>query len=176
VTNHYVDYNPDLPPAAFPTLDEPLPKRNSKTKERNDKVEKVADAQMSNTPRQSLCVPAQYETAETEDDLVDIPIGDIENYISSNGPQNPRYASNMARIARLNATSSSTSEDMKESSDNDMDCHPLRDSTDVCTVYFPSDRSMGAHIMLTGCFLGTTASRSPTVRPCMEGSIPEVAS
>jgi hypothetical protein len=105
VANDYVGYNPNLPPAAFPTLDELHPPYRPQAQREGEKRDKDVNSRMSDKP-----IQARYENMEAKDNLQDTPDSDIENYLASNGPQNPTYAGNMARMAQSNKIPSPTND------------------------------------------------------------------
>lgn len=97
---HVVEFDPRLPPAAFPTLEQPCPVRTNllhgilrngkddldpyQTVRRIDKFHLMPDLKTSNGRD---CA------------LGDIPLHSIENYVASNTELNPIYVNNMARMA-----------------------------------------------------------------------------
>lgn len=100
---NYIDFNPNHPPAAFPTLDKPRPTGDPQTQKKSQDrqtEDQDGDIHMRDAPvsrhggAESGCVDA-----DTVDELDDISIDEIENYLASNGPQNPTYAKNMAIMA-----------------------------------------------------------------------------
>lgn len=104
---NYVDYNPNLPPAAFPTLDKPRPMNNSQSQHVQDKkTDQDGDVDMDDDGDH-----------DHHDELPHISNRDIDNYVASNGPQNPIYARNMARLEQANRESSLDS-DMSDSQDD----------------------------------------------------------
>lgn len=98
----YIDFNPNLPPAAFPTLKAPCPVTDIQgyphgRDEQNEGYQsdiQMADAS-SSPQRDLLCHPDR----ETDDEIEDVPVEDMDNYLASNGPQNQIYTRNMAIIA-----------------------------------------------------------------------------
>ncbi|KAL2006422.1 hypothetical protein VTN00DRAFT_9090 [Thermoascus crustaceus] len=99
---NYIDFNPNHPPAAFPTLDEPRPTGSPQTQKRSE--DQQTEDQNGDIHMRDATVPSGNGArpgrvnAETVDELDDIPIDEIENYLASNGPRNPIYARNMAII------------------------------------------------------------------------------
>ena len=117
--SRYIDYNPNLPPAAFPTFDQPrvpdgharqvqsiqtageggraLSRRNSGSRNDLRKRNKVAGVDLSGIP----------------DDV-------LGNCIASNGDLNPIYVKNMSIMARASQSPSSfVHREMEDSDTND---------------------------------------------------------
>ena len=97
-----VAFNPNLPPAAFPSLERPRP-----GKQCDDRKSQVSLQYAGNSerPGQSQGQHQRSETEngendrETRDDFEDMPMDEIENTIASNGELNPTYVKNMAMMA-----------------------------------------------------------------------------
>ncbi|KAK1146470.1 hypothetical protein N8T08_002899 [Aspergillus melleus] len=90
------EFNPNLPPAAFPTLDRPRPPGSS-------------DASFDNCE----------DNFEEEVDLEDLTFTEIENLKANNGPLNPIYVRNMELM--VNAGRSSPHMDYLDMQDSDGD-------------------------------------------------------
>jgi hypothetical protein len=103
---NYVDYNPNLPPAAFPTLDHALPAGQSPPSSRQPDNSAAPQVQDSG--------PFPH-----------IPCENFDNFIASNGPQNPQYVRNMALLDR------EYSSDLDISSDEEGDELQVPGSDDV---------------------------------------------
>lgn len=100
---NYIDFNPNHPPAAFPTLDEPRPTGNPQTQKRSEDQQtedQDGDIHMcdATVPSRNGARPGRV-SVETVDELDDIPIDEMENCLASNGLHNPMYANNMAIMA-----------------------------------------------------------------------------
>ncbi|OGM48546.1 hypothetical protein ABOM_002391 [Aspergillus bombycis] len=123
----YIDFNPNLPPAVFPTLDFPRPTVPETDKCTQSKGEEETNSE--NTPQHGREQPGHYGedkgSREAGDDLEDIPIHQLESYAASNGDLNPIYAKNMATIA---AADPSASNDLHYETDG-IDAHDEDDST-----------------------------------------------
>ncbi|KAF7597606.1 hypothetical protein BBP40_000084 [Aspergillus hancockii] len=110
VAPSYIDFNPNLPPAAFPTLNYPRPAIPSTNGE---------DEQSSagTSPYQPCGQSGHHGGAiannGTRADFEVIPANQIENHMASNGNMNPVYVQNMATMAA--AGTSSTDIDMDSS-------------------------------------------------------------
>ncbi|KAL1856707.1 hypothetical protein Plec18170_003678 [Paecilomyces lecythidis] len=107
----YIDFNPNLPPAAFPTLTIPHPpeKRQSKfhgNEQRHKDHE--GDIQMDDAPGSPQRTLYRHIDRETDDELEDVPVEDVDNYLASNGPQNRVYSRNMAIMAESDHDSSTS--------------------------------------------------------------------
>ncbi|EAW22560.1 uncharacterized protein NFIA_012490 [Aspergillus fischeri NRRL 181] len=114
-TPRFVDYNPHLPPAAFPTL-EPANLAQSRTREQDRaKVEQNGVAKGLQRDASSIDFHgSNTEDKETWEKLDDISIDELEDLIASNGELNPIYVRNMAIMAAAE-TSSSSDLDMADS-------------------------------------------------------------
>lgn len=107
---HIIEYNPNHPPAAFPTLDRPrVPGSND---------ENIANNQDEN---------------DSEVDFEDISFDDIDNLQASNGPLNPIYVRNMNLMADAGGASSHADPIMQDTDldfeDSDEDLPLASDST-----------------------------------------------
>ncbi|KAL2871780.1 uncharacterized protein BJX67DRAFT_376649 [Aspergillus lucknowensis] len=115
VRPRYVDYNPNLPPAAFPTLDTPradvpenaqikalscnhLAQKGGSDSEDLQAGVKRPRARKSLDEVRSLAKPRGQGYSKT-DELENMPMDLVENYIASNTELNPVYVSNMAKMA-----------------------------------------------------------------------------
>ncbi|KAL4873778.1 hypothetical protein BDV12DRAFT_192220 [Aspergillus spectabilis] len=110
-TPRYIDYNPNLPPAAFPTLDRPRGPV-SETQDGDNAAEETGGnkdmrrkakrrntrASLDNLSMLTKSTPDQKEVFGTSS-LEDIPVDELDNYMASNGEHNPVWASNMTRMA-----------------------------------------------------------------------------
>ncbi|KAB8256897.1 hypothetical protein BDV32DRAFT_160884 [Aspergillus pseudonomiae] len=116
----YIDFNPNLPPAVFPTLDFPRPAVPEAGKCAQSKGEETNSGGTLQHGREQ---PEHYgedkDSREAGVDLVDIPINQVENYVASNGDLNPVYVKNMATMA---AADSSASDDLHNETD-DIEAH-----------------------------------------------------
>ncbi|KAL5002506.1 hypothetical protein BDV10DRAFT_202119 [Aspergillus recurvatus] len=101
----YIDYNPDLPPAAFPTLDRPRASGYGRHTQQGGKDEDRPDEASRRNNRRSLddvCTltkPKGQGEASPTAHVRDIPLDQLDNYMASNGDLNPIWVSNMARMA-----------------------------------------------------------------------------
>jgi hypothetical protein len=110
-TPRYIDYNPNLPPAAFPTLDRPRGSV-SETQDGDNAAKKSGgdkdmhhEAKRRNTTASldtlSLLtknIPGQKEVSGTLS-LEDIPVDELDNYMASKREHNPVWVNNMTRMA-----------------------------------------------------------------------------
>lgn len=98
----YVDYNPNQPPAAFPTLDHPLPAgRTYHSLPTTTTSPPVAAAANANSATDNAGFEADgYHLDAFDSRYRGIPPEQLDNFIASNGPQNPQYKRNMALLAR----------------------------------------------------------------------------
>ncbi|KAL1969408.1 hypothetical protein VTN77DRAFT_8846 [Rasamsonia byssochlamydoides] len=118
---NYVEYNPNLPPAAFPTLDKPRPVINSQSQQsQGRKTDWDGDVDM--------------EDDNDNDELRHISIHDIDNYAASNGPQNPIYARNMAKLDQISRESSQDSDMSESQGDGDSNQDDNQNSIEVRAV------------------------------------------
>ncbi|KAF9884133.1 hypothetical protein FE257_002254 [Aspergillus nanangensis] len=95
----YVEYDPNQPPAAFPTLDHPQKPKNGEAKRKAK-------------PQKSRQDTAQ-STKRVKFNLENTPLAPTVNYAASNHKTNPIYRENMALMA--NASESSMDVDMEDS-------------------------------------------------------------
>ncbi|KAF4228750.1 hypothetical protein CNMCM6457_006736 [Aspergillus fumigatiaffinis] len=114
-TPRFIDYNPNLPPAAFPTLD-PANLSQSRTGEQDRaKVEQNGVAKAVQRDSSSIDFHgSNTEDKEKREKLEDISIDELEDLLASNGELNPIYVRNMAIMATAE-TSSSSDMDMEDS-------------------------------------------------------------
>ncbi|KAL4900367.1 hypothetical protein BDW74DRAFT_182910 [Aspergillus multicolor] len=101
-----IEYNPNLPPAAFPTLDAPRTlRRQDHNAEQESNDEDGPDGHNQRIMRESLDdfrrltkPDSERETSPTAH-VRRIPLDQLDNHIASNGDLNPVWVSNMARMA-----------------------------------------------------------------------------
>lgn len=86
-----VDYDPNLPPAPFPTLDQPRPK-GSKEAGQNSQTKRPKKAKLNDKP----------EGASNAVGVGRVPAAgqSLENHMASNSEDNPVYARNMEIMAK----------------------------------------------------------------------------
>lgn len=125
-----VPFNPNLPPAAFPSLSRPQPGRDRTTSVQN---RGIGDSQQ-NTPASEVAHPLRnaWSTSTVPSSLSGIehvPIDQLDNHVASNNMDNPVYARNvnMARMTRVDVPPGS--EDIVTSPDSDDGALP--DATQV---------------------------------------------
>lgn len=114
-TPRFIDYNPNLPPAAFPTLD-PANLSQSRTGEQ-DRAEVEQNGVAKALQRDASSIDfheGDTEDKETWEKLDDISIDELEDLIASNVELNPIYVKNMEIMATAE-TSSSSDMDMEDS-------------------------------------------------------------
>ncbi|KAH8698475.1 hypothetical protein BGW36DRAFT_358011 [Talaromyces proteolyticus] len=78
---NYVDFNPNLPPAAFPTLDNPRPVGHNRVAEESHHSQNTEEGDQKSVGYHDQIHPQI-----------------VDNFIASNGRQNPQYAENMAKL------------------------------------------------------------------------------
>ncbi|EIT78809.1 hypothetical protein BDV35DRAFT_79275 [Aspergillus flavus] len=134
----YIDFNPNLPPAVFPTLDLHRPEVPESDKGAQRRGGEEADN--ATTPQHGREQAGNH--GETKDnnvtrvDLEDISISQVENYVSSNGDLNQVYIQNMATMAAVD--SSSVSDGLHDETDgidvHDESAHEISDPkwSDLC--------------------------------------------
>lgn len=97
----YVEYNPNQPPAAFLTLDHPLPAGQNYHSLPTTTSPSAAAAANVSTGTEDADLEADEHRTDAFDSLHrGIPSEQLDNFIASNGPQNPQYKRNMALLAR----------------------------------------------------------------------------
>ncbi|KAJ5793847.1 hypothetical protein N7457_000446 [Penicillium paradoxum] len=118
--NNYVPFNPNLPPAAFPTLDRPQPARDP-TRQNRAGDDKEDDRQANGILLPPLNERSAPALAPLE--MEDVPMSRFEDHIGSNNMDNPVYARNveLASMAHMDPTGF---EEMDTSSDSDDDTLP----------------------------------------------------
>ncbi|KAL4818713.1 hypothetical protein BDW67DRAFT_182861 [Aspergillus spinulosporus] len=101
----YIDYNPDLPPAAFPTFERPRAAGcGHDIYQRNNDQERPNKASRRNSRRSldDLCAsvnPKGQKEASPTAHVREIPLDHLDNYVASNGELNHIWVNNMARMA-----------------------------------------------------------------------------
>ncbi|KAL4809341.1 hypothetical protein BDV18DRAFT_157097 [Aspergillus unguis] len=105
----YIDFNPNLPPAAFPTLERPRDLgRNGQGLHREGNTE---DGHVGTAPRNarsledlplSTNAERQREVSPTAE-FDGVSLGQLDNYVASNGDLNPTWVSNMEKMASARA-------------------------------------------------------------------------
>lgn len=113
----YIDYNPNLPPAAFPTLDKPRPAGETDQKSRSQREPRQVKPDGG---EHAIHSKTRDKKADFGVDYEDIPIDKLENYAASNGRLNPVYVKNMAVMAGLGQNSTLTGDDMDDSDPEDV--------------------------------------------------------
>jgi hypothetical protein len=122
----YVDYNPNLPPAAFPTLDKPRPVSDGQIEHsQSRKTDRDGDVDMDNNDEEN----------DGLDELQHIQIHDVDNYLASNGTQNSTYAKNIERLGQIKRTSSHDSDTTWSQGDGEPNQDDNKNDTEeVCEV------------------------------------------
>lgn len=125
-----VPFNPNLPPAAFPSLSRPQAGRDSIASAQNrgvgDSQQHMKTSDVTLPLRNAGTTPTvPSPPSETER----VPMDQLDNHIASNNMDNPVYARNVnvARMTRADAPPAT--EDMVTSPDSDDD--PLPDASQV---------------------------------------------
>jgi len=130
-----VQYNPNLPPAAFPSIDRPHsgPKPSTPDpKPKGNKSPKARRVSGVKSPPQSLPLrragprkAVSFVPSESED----VPINQLENHFASNNMDNPIYARNVELAYMPRPGAPSSPDDMTARLDSDDD--QLPDATQV---------------------------------------------
>ncbi|KAJ5826864.1 hypothetical protein N7447_003627 [Penicillium robsamsonii] len=139
-----VPFNPNLPPAAFPSLSRQQPGRNSTASKENHAVggsqqnTQVTDFVLN--PRNVGSTPIGSSSAAG---IERVPMNQLENHVASNNMDNPVYAKNMnmARMTRMDDAPGP--EDMATSPDSDD--NPLPDATQALLDTIPSPKWKDLH-------------------------------
>ncbi|KAL4795660.1 hypothetical protein BDV19DRAFT_388979 [Aspergillus venezuelensis] len=105
----FIDFNPNLPPAAFPTLDAPRPPTHHahgdgdpSGRNRTEDNAVAGDRQgsmLENLDRLSLLTNPDGHSGRSLSPARDIPMDDLDNVMASNGDLNRTWMSNMSRMA-----------------------------------------------------------------------------
>lgn len=129
-TPHFIDYDPNLPPAAFPTLDPAdLSKLRTGQQDRAGVEQNGLTKALQRDASSTDFHGSDTEDKETWEKLEDISIEYLEDFIASNGELNPIYVRNMKIMATADETSSSSDMDMEDSDPDE----PMTDiDAEVC--------------------------------------------
>ncbi|KAL4970255.1 uncharacterized protein BDV14DRAFT_194957 [Aspergillus stella-maris] len=105
----FTDFNPNLPPAAFPTLDAPRPPthhahEDGDQSDRNGTEDSALDGNgqggmLENLDRLSLLTNPDGNGERSLSPARDIPMDDLDNVMASNGNLNRIWNNNMSRMA-----------------------------------------------------------------------------
>ncbi|CDM28660.1 hypothetical protein DTO013E5_908 [Penicillium roqueforti] len=134
-----VPFNPNLPPAAFPTLNIPQPGRGSSVSAHNRGVggsrQNVHASEATSAFRNDRSVPSPPSGNE------ELSMDDIDNHLASNNMDNPVYARNV-NLARMSVDAFPGSEDidMDMATSPDSDDDPLPDATQVLLDTIPNPK------------------------------------
>ena len=112
-----VEFDPSLPPAAFPTLDIQRERRSSHAKGIHGRG--ILSTNDSSRVLSGSCRGGQNGDGAERVDFQGIPLDHLENYVASNGEHNPVYVGNMAILGALKGNSTSSLE--KEMEDSDLE-------------------------------------------------------
>ncbi|KAJ5228099.1 hypothetical protein N7489_008807 [Penicillium chrysogenum] len=142
-----VPFNPNLPPAAFPSLSRPQSGRDSTTSAQNR-----GDGDSQQNTQGSQVGPELHGDGSTTagplppSGMNGVPINQFENHLASNNMDNPVYARNVnvARMTGMNAALGS--EDMDTSADSDDD--QLPDATQVLIDAIPNPKWKDLHMAM----------------------------
>ncbi|RAH40994.1 uncharacterized protein BO95DRAFT_518297 [Aspergillus brunneoviolaceus CBS 621.78] len=121
-------FNPNLPPAAFPTLDRPRHpqlRTDDPTHEGKDNGSRKRsyDCMINNA---DIDGPVLETAAEPRAECEEIPVEQIDNLIVSNGELNPIYVKNMAIMAQAESESATFEKGMEDSdTDEEEDDEPV---------------------------------------------------
>ncbi|KAL4944458.1 hypothetical protein BDV06DRAFT_220301 [Aspergillus oleicola] len=103
----FIDFNPNLPPAAFPTLDTPrLPTHHAHAAQNGGSGDNALDGigqgdMLESLDHLSLLTNPDDHSERSSSPARDIPMGELDNAMASNGNLNTIWMSNMARIAAI---------------------------------------------------------------------------
>lgn len=125
-----VPYNPNLPPAAFPSLSRPQPGHDSTASAQNRGVGDSQQHMQTSDVALPLRNAGSIPTVPSPQSVIEqVPMDQLDNHIASNNMDNPVYVRNvnMARMTRADAPPGT--EDMVTSPDSDDD--PLPDASQV---------------------------------------------
>ncbi|KAJ5181839.1 hypothetical protein N7449_011986 [Penicillium cf. viridicatum] len=139
-----VPFNPNMPPAAFPSLSRPQPGRDSTTSAQNRGVGDSQQHMQTSDVALPLRNAGPKPTVPSPPSGIErVPTDQLDNYIASNNMDNPVYARNvnMARMTRVDAPPGT--EDMVTSPDSDDD--PLSDATQVLLDAIPNPKWRDLH-------------------------------
>jgi hypothetical protein len=117
-----VPFNPNLPPAAFPTLDRSQPGRESTSKTSRQK--RAVNDNRTDSHASGDLLPPSTDGGMLVDSVVPtgidgVPLSQLENHIASNNMDNPVYARNVNMAQRTSADIEGT--ESMETSESDSD-------------------------------------------------------
>lgn len=124
-----VPFNPNLPPAAFPSLSRPQPGRDSTTAQNRavgDSQQHMQTSDIALPPRNAGSMPT---VPSLPSGMERVPMDQLDNYIASNNMDNPVYARNVNMARMTCADAPPDTEDMGTSPDSDDE--PLPDASQV---------------------------------------------
>ncbi|PYI32382.1 hypothetical protein BP00DRAFT_156373 [Aspergillus indologenus CBS 114.80] len=113
-------FNPNLPPAAFPTLDRPRPpqlrpdKQNHEVED-HDHRKRSYECMINGDDGDVVDDPVLETGAATRDECEEIPVEQFDNLIASNGELNLIYVKNMAIMAGAEPESATFEKSMEDS-------------------------------------------------------------
>ncbi|KXG49089.1 uncharacterized protein PGRI_029590 [Penicillium griseofulvum] len=144
-----VPFNPNLPPAAFPSLSRPHPGRDSTTSAQNAGVEnsqqniQIKDFAFDSRNELSSSSLSSSTISSSKPEIEGIPMDQLENHLASNNMDNPVYARNvkMARKTRTGAAPSSEGMATSQNSDDES----LPDATQVLLDAMPNPKWEDLH-------------------------------
>ncbi|KAJ5950541.1 uncharacterized protein N7479_008954 [Penicillium vulpinum] len=139
-----VPFNPNLPPAAFPSLSRPQPDRRSTA---SAQTHSVGDSQQGIQVRDFAFHPQSEESMSAVlfplSGTEQVPMGQLENHLASNNMDNPVYARNMNMARKARKVVAPVSEDMVSSPDSDEE--PPPDATQALIDTIPNPRWKDLH-------------------------------
>lgn len=124
-TQSYNDFDPSLPPAAFPTLDQPLPASQAP-----HAFSTPHDGTLATTSA-SLEASSDQINSVNQNLFADIPFESLDNFVASNGPQNPQYRRNMALLGQEESTELEISSDEEEKEEESDESHMFINDNEV---------------------------------------------
>ncbi|KAJ5940950.1 hypothetical protein N7516_001118 [Penicillium verrucosum] len=138
-----VPFNPNLPPAAFPSLSRPQPGRDSTTAQNRavgDSQQHMQTSDVALPPRNAGSMPT---VPSPPSGMERVPMDQLDNYIASNNMDNPVYARNVNMARMTCADAPPGTEDMGTSPDSDDE--PLPDASQVLLDAIPNPKWKDLH-------------------------------
>ena len=124
-----VPFNPNLPPAAFPSLSRPQPGHDSTTGRNHADGDSQQSMQGSQVAPDPNCDGSTTIVPLPPPGMEGVPIDQLENHLASNNMDNPVYARNVNMAHMTGMDAAPGFEDMGISPDSDDDSPP--DATQV---------------------------------------------
>ncbi|KAJ5493899.1 hypothetical protein N7463_009986 [Penicillium fimorum] len=139
-----VPFNPNLPPAAFPSFSRQQPGRNSAASKENNAVgDSQQNIQSRDFALNSRNVGMAPIVPSSAPGIEQVPMNQLENHVASNNMDNPVYAKNMEMASMTRMDAAPDPKDRVTSPDSDDD--PLPDATQALLDTIPNPKWKDLH-------------------------------